>query len=352
MILYDEQDTVSLHHFGILIPVHHSKASRTLQELQSHPVVGARANELMVPTGPMEITQEDILRAHTTEYVDRLFSSQVEAEVMSTYELVQPDGTYNRYDPDQASRPMSGVFDRALARVSGTVQCCRLALKNRFCFYLGGGMHHAHAHQGKGFCLVNDVVISLRKLQAEGVITTAWVIDVDAHKGDGTASITKDDFSIVTLSVHMARGWPLDEPKYLEDGEQNPSFAPSDIDIGVASGEEGTYLDRLQAGLQELKEYPRPDLALVLSGADPYELDELQSTSGLRLSLSQLLTRDQLIYRFLDSQKIPQACLMAGGYGLKTWQVYTQFLEWMYGDTESWPHSVPHQAAACRVDPK
>ncbi|MDZ7759543.1 MAG: histone deacetylase [Desulfovermiculus sp.] len=335
MILYDEQDTVSLRHFGILIPVHHSKATRTLQELRTHPVVGARADELMVPTGSMEITREDILRAHTAEYVDRLFSAQVELEVMTTYELVRPDGIYNRYDPDQASRPLSGVFDRALAKVSGAVQCCRLALKTGFCFYLGGGMHHAHANQGKGFCLVNDVVISLRKLQSEGAITTAWVIDVDAHKGDGTASITKDDPGIVTMSVHMAEGWPLDEPEYMKGGELNPSFTASDIDIEVASGDEGTYLDRLQAGLQELKGYPRPDLALVLSGADPYELDELHSTAGLRLSLSQLLTRDQLIYNFLHSQKVPQACLMAGGYGLETWRVYTQFLEWVLGDSGS-----------------
>lgn len=330
MILYDQQDTVSLDQFGILIPVHYSKAGRTLQELQGHPELMGRADEFIVTTGPMEITRDDILRSHTPEYVDRLFSARVESEVLKTYELVHPDGSYHRYDPAQASRPLSEVFNRALARVSGTVQCCRLALKSGFCFYLGGGMHHAHADQGKGFCLVNDVVISLRKLQAEGLITRAWVIDVDAHKGDGTASITKDDSSIVTFSVHMARGWPLNEPECLEGGRRNPSFTASDIDIAVARGEEGTYLDRLEAGLQGLSRYPRPDLALVLSGADPYELDELESTAELKLSLSQLLARDQLIYSFLQKQGIPQACLMAGGYGPETWRVYTQFLEWVH----------------------
>ena len=295
MILYDQQDTVSLDQFGILIPVHHSKAGKTLQEIKGHPELRARVDELIVPTEPMEISRDDIIRAHTPEYVERLFSPRVEAEIIKTYELIHPDGSYHRYDPAQASRPLSEVFSRALARVSGTVQCCRMALKTGFCFYLGGGMHHAHADQGKGFCLVNDVVISLRKLQAEGTITTAWVIDVDAHKGDGTASITKDDSSIVTLSLHMGRGWPLDEPQYLDGGRLNPSYTASDIDIGVASGEEGNYLDRLEKGLRELNGYPRPDLALVLSGADPYELDELKSTAVLNLSLSQLLARDQLI---------------------------------------------------------
>jgi len=330
MILHDLQDTVSLAHFGILIPVHYSKAGRTLEELTCHPELGSGADELIVPTGPVEITREDLLRAHTPEYVERLFSPRIEEEVIKTYELILPDGSSNRYDPAQASRPLSEVLDRALARVSGTVQCCRMALKSGFCFYLGGGMHHAHADQGKGFCLVNDVVISLRKLQFEGLITTAWVIDVDAHKGDGTASITSNDSSIVTLSAHMARGWPLNEPEYLEGGGRNPSFTPSDIDIEVASGEEYAYLSRLKAGLQELDRYPRPDLALVLSGADPYELDELESTFELKLSLSQLLARDQMIDGFLQKSGIPRACLMAGGYGPQTWRVYTQFLEWIY----------------------
>jgi len=330
MILHDRQDTVSLAQFGILIPVHYSKAGRTLEELRGHPELGAAADELIVPTGPAEITREDLLRAHTRDYVERLFSPRIEEEVIKTYELILPDGSYNRYDPAQASRPLSEVLDRALDRASGTVQCCRMALKSGFSFYLGGGMHHAHADQGKGFCLVNDVVISLRKLQAEGLITRAWVIDVDAHKGDGTASITGNDSSIVTLSAHMARGWPLSEPEYPEGGRRNPSFTPSDIDIGVASGEEGAYLSRLEAGLRELDGYPRPDLALVLSGADSYELDELESTSELNLSLDQLLARDQMIDGFLRERGIPGAWLMAGGYGPQTWRVYTQFLEWVY----------------------
>jgi acetoin utilization deacetylase AcuC-like enzyme len=188
-------------------------------------------------------------------------------------------------------------------------------------------MHHAHLDQGKGFCLLNDIVIALRKLQHAGEIETAWVIDVDAHKGDGTAALTQTDPSIITLSVHLANGWPLDGPRILADGSANPSFAPSDIDIPVASGEEGSYVQRLEAGLKALDELSSPDLALVVSGADPFELDELESASGLALSLEQLLDRDLLIARFLQERSIPQACLMSGGYGPQTWRVYAQFLE-------------------------
>jgi len=151
---------------------------------------------------------------------------------------------------------------------------------------------------------------------------------VDAHKGDGTAALAAGDDSIATLSIHMAAGWPLDQPERDADGQPNPSFIPSTVDIPIAAGEEPAYNRRLREGLARLAETGRPDLALVVCGADPYELDELPSTAELKLSLEQLLERDQLVYSFLKSRGIPGAWVMAGGYGRNSWRAYTQFLEW------------------------
>jgi acetoin utilization deacetylase AcuC-like enzyme len=75
--------------------------------------------------------------------------------------------------------------------------------------------------------------------------------------------------------------------------------------------------------------FGRPDFALVGCGADPYELDELPSTAGLRLTLEQLLERDQTVYTFLQMLAVPGAWVMAGGYGRNAWRVYTQFLQWV-----------------------
>jgi acetoin utilization deacetylase AcuC-like enzyme len=108
-------------------------------------------------------------------------------------------------------------------------------------------MHHAQKEHGAGFCMVNDLVIALRRLQSEGRIRTAWVIDVDAHKGDGTAAITAEDDSIATLSIHMARGWPLDQPEYDAAGRFNPSFVPSTIDIPIEPGR-SLYNQQLRMG--------------------------------------------------------------------------------------------------------
>jgi acetoin utilization deacetylase AcuC-like enzyme len=261
-----------------------------------------------------------------------LYSEQLEAEIIKTYELLDAQGRYHRYDPLSATAPLTGLFERILERVSGSCQCCTVALEKGFCFYFGGGMHHAHKSFGHGFCLLNDIVIAIRKLQADKRVKTAWVIDVDAHKGDGTAALTAGDPSIFTFSIHMGRGWPLDMPESDESGQRHPSFVPSDIDIPIFPGEDDLYLVKLEEGLRKLANGPAADIAVVVSGADPYEKDELPSTAGLKLTLEQLFARDWNVYQFLKQRRIPRAYLMAGGYGEHSWEVYTRFLQWALTD--------------------
>jgi acetoin utilization deacetylase AcuC-like enzyme len=328
MILYDPDQKISFQDFGIQIPIRDSKTHRSFDHLRHHPVLGPRIDSWYARKAPLRLDREDLQRVHDPQYVARLFSDALEGEIIKTFELLDAAGRYHRYDPAAAVRPLAGLFERVLDRVSGTWQCCSLALEKGFCYYFGGGMHHAQHGTGNGFCLLNDIVIALRKLQAQQRIATAWVIDVDAHKGDGTAALTADDPSIVTLSVHMARGWPLDGKMFDEEGRFNPSFIPSDIDVPIYPGNDHLYLAKLDAALQDLDTFASPDLAVVVSGVDPHEGDELPSTRDLKLSLAQMMERDRMIYRFLKQRRIPKAYLMAGGYGENAWRVYTQFLEW------------------------
>lgn len=328
MILYDPQQKMSFTDFGIMIPIHDSKSQRTFEYLKNHPVLGPRLDRWYRRKDPVRLSREDLLRAHASEYVDRLYSDKLETEILRTYELIDASGRYHRYDPTQAVRPLAELFERILDRVSGSWQCCMQALESGFCFYFGGGMHHAQKGYGNGFCLLNDIVIAVRKLQAENRVKNVWIIDVDAHKGDGTAALTAGDSSIITLSVHMARGWPLDGPSHDPQGRLNPSFTPSDIDVPIAPDQAKDYVERLAQALRKLDAYPRADIAVVVSGVDPYEEDALPSTQELKLTLAQLMQRDQCVYQFLKQRRMPKAYLMAGGYGPGAWRAYAQFLEW------------------------
>ena len=243
---------------------------------------------------------------------------------MNIYELIKENGDYHRFDPEKKKYPFKDLFYHQLIEASGTYAAAKQsALEKRDCMFLSGGMHHSMTDRGRGFCSINDQVIAIRKLQHEKVIKNAWVIDLDVHKGDGTAECTKDDKSISTLSIHMKEGWPFDETWV-----PGPWDIPSSVDVPIGIEEEGQYVSKLELGLDSMKlNFPQPDIVFVAAGSDPYEKDELKSSSLIKLSKSQMLERDLLVYNFLKAIGGPQVWVMAGGYGRFSWEIYAQFLE-------------------------
>jgi len=317
---------IDLSAFGIEIPVAPDRTQQVLDALRADDRLADRLSGLVAGPDGSRIGREDLLRVHAPEYVARGFGPDVNGLMLEVFELLNPDGSYHRYNPERARRPLPELFDDWVRWMSGTYQCGKQALAGGFCFYLGGGAHHGHYDFGHGFCVFNDIVTAIRRLQAEGTIRTAWVIDVDAHKGDGTAALTADDATVTTLSVHMGRSWPLDLPERDAHGRRTPWFVPSTIDVPVLPGEEAEYLPRLREALAVLDTMPRPDLVYVVDGADPYEHDELPSTADLRLTLAELHDRDRTIYDFLRARELPQAWLMSGGYGARAWEPFAGFL--------------------------
>jgi acetoin utilization deacetylase AcuC-like enzyme len=302
----------------------------------------ASAAEALAIAAPF-ISRADLERVHSPEYVAHLYDpAGLEQVILSTYELINDDGSYNRYEPETATKPLTDLFANQLEQINGTYLACRLALADdgHFCFYLGGGSHHARYDAGSGFCILNDIIIALRKLQVEEHVGLIWIIDVDAHKGDGSAELVRlsrergETFSgknpeIFTLSIHMAHGWPLDEASLAKAIPGHAPLVESDIDIPIASGEEPLYLPRLAEGLALIERRSAgriPDLALVVDGVDPYRRDGLASSEPLALSLAQCVARDRFIHAFLKKRCIPSAWLMAGGYGKHAWEPTARFL--------------------------
>jgi len=162
MIIYDPEHKASFYEFGIQIPIKDSRAARTFENLKTHPVLGPRIADWFIEKDHRLLDRVDLERVHDPAYVDRLFSDALETEIIKTFELVDQQGQYHRYDPLSATQPLSGLFERIQERVSGTWQCCNVALEGGFCFYFGGGMHHAQKSFGNGFCLLNDIVIAIR----------------------------------------------------------------------------------------------------------------------------------------------------------------------------------------------
>ena len=332
MILYDPNIIQNLSIFGIQIPIYENKVKKIIDGLLHDPILHKNKKKWIISKIKTNITKTDLERVHSKQYIDKLFSENLKEEIIKTFELIAENGQYHRYKPDTAKLELKELFLHILKKVEGTYYCCQLSLQCGFCFFCGGGMHHAKKNYGEGFCLVNDLVIAVRKLQFNRTINTAWIIDLDAHKGDGTACLTKNDQNIITLSIHMANGWPLDITIQRNNDSENPYLVPSNIDIPVTKNECSEYNYKLMQGLNKLSLAKPADIAIIVDGADPWEKDELKSTELLKLNLDQLLARDIIVYNFLKKRNIPMAYVMAGGYGKQTWKVYIQFLKWALKD--------------------
>ena len=54
------------------------------------------------------------------------------------------------------------LVERTLAEVSGTLLTAELALKHGLACNTAGGTHHAHRDAGSGFCILNDLAVTVR----------------------------------------------------------------------------------------------------------------------------------------------------------------------------------------------
>lgn len=318
---FNPDSLLSLPEYGIQIPLTDGRIERICELLNQNNIPISR--DFNVP-----LTREDLEKVHTKEFIQKVFGSEKEKQsvVTETFELINQDGTFHRYDPSSATLPLSDLIEKVLLQTRGTISAVKEALSSGEAFHLGGGYHHSMSFGGRGFCMLNDIVIAARWSQKNCDTKKIWIIDVDAHKGDGTAELTYNDPTIRTLSIHMKHGWPLDS-----GSKTDPWFIESDVEIGIEENQEKNYLTLLEDGLIRFEklDQQKPDLAIIVQGSDPYEKDALPSSGLLRLSKEQMLERDKLVYNFLKSKDIPQAYVMAGGYGEFAWEIYCAFISWI-----------------------
>lgn len=275
------------------------------------------------------IKKELLLAVHTKEYVETSFI-EPDKTLFKTFELYDEEGNLNRYEPKKAIRELSHLHEILLKHMQGSLIATQVALDKGFSFFLGGGLHHAMSFAGRGFCHYNDIAVNSNYLINEKGFKNIWVIDTDAHKGDGSAELYQDNEKVHTLSIHQATNWPLDSERIDEKGNLHPWFIPSDIDIPITKDSNRQYNELLKVGLENLKEkFPNPDFVFVVNGADPFEEDVLESSNEIQLTKSEMLERDVLVYEFIKKTKAPMQYLMAGGYGEKVYEIYIQFLNYL-----------------------
>lgn len=232
---------------------------------------------------PEPATDEDILRVHSQEYVHKLKTGSL------TYtEILRMEVPYSKE-----------LIEACWLAAGGSILAGRRALEDGWAANIGGGFHHAYPDHGEGFCVIHDVAVAIRRLQFDGAVETAMVVDTDVHQGNGTAAIFGGDGTVFTLSIHQENNYPYPKP-------------PSTMDVNLPDGtSDEDYLSILEKHLHEAFREFAPQIVFYIGGADPYREDQL---GGLALTLEGLARRDALVFDYARRHKTPVAITLAGGY--------------------------------------
>jgi acetoin utilization deacetylase AcuC-like enzyme len=253
------------------------KYARVFHEIQARGIVTPA--EVVVPS---PASWEHLALVHTPAYLEKLQT-----------------GTLSFGDVAQLELPWSPEMMHAFRLMTGgTIAAARLAFDEEVVVHVGGGLHHAFASHGEGFCVFNDVAVAARVVQREGRCRRVAIIDCDVHHSNGTAAIFRHDADVFTFSMHQERNYPAVKP-------------PSDLDVALENGTtDEVYLARLGRALPVVLA-AEPELVFYLAGADPYRYDQL---GGLELTLGGLRARDALVLRTCRAAGVPIVVTLAGGY--------------------------------------
>jgi len=281
------------HHPGFAAPL-----GEHIMPISKFALVADRIREVLPEVEiaePLPVTESDLLRVHTREYIDAIRTGEPRELAESQKFPWSPQ-----------------LFPSVCLTNGGVLAAARQALLDGSSAALASGFHHSCADHGEGFCTFNGLVVALESLRAQGKIETAAVLDLDLHYGNGTASLAESRPWLRALSIYgndYCRNVCFRDvrERHHEDG---PNYFSVPL-IPSGSSDRGVLMDALNQNLDWLLANGRPDILLYQAGADPLRDDPY---SPLDLSHEDLMERDRRVFEFAKVNGLTVAWVLAGGY--------------------------------------
>jgi histone deacetylase 11 len=280
-------------------------------------LVAAAADHSVQPVSH-GLSEADIDRAiravHDEAYLASLSNSHVVARALGVKALRWLPAAYL---DKRILRPMR-------SEVAATCAAAQRALAAGLVFNFGGGFHHAHADHSEGFCIYNDVAVALQHLRSRGAIAVdspAWIVDLDAHRGNGNEAIFARDPRVHILDLYNQQAYPGG----FEDDVQRERYPHV---IGIPAGcSTDDYLARVRARLDAfIAASPAPAIAFYNAGTDIVAGDHVGRQN---VSENGVFERDQGVIETLVGRGIPTVILTSGGYSDASHRLIARTALWM-----------------------
>jgi len=252
---------------------------------------------------PQMLTFRQMRRSHDESYLESLKLPATWAEIFGVNDVLPNNG--------HTSKILRKLLGDYRLKSGGTLLAARLAMANGLAANLGGGYHHAHRDHGDGYCVLNDIAMTVHNLRAEKLADKIMVVDLDFHQGNGVSTIFESDAKVFNLDFHALEAWPMQKQK-------------CSLAVAIRKHEANQYNDKLKTALSLALKSFQPDLVIFVHGADAYEHGLQNRGEGFSLTLEQMKVRDHLVIDCFADRHIPLALCFAGGYGDRAWEAHYQ----------------------------
>ena len=236
------------------------ESPETKRRLVNLMAVTGLLGDLAVASAP-EAGREDLLRVHPAAYLDA-FKSASDAGG-GELGLRTPFGR-GGYEIAALS---AGLASAALAAV------LEGRLSNASALSRPPG-HHGLPDFPNGFCLLNNIGVAIRAAQARGLARRIAVVDWDVHHGNGTEAVFWDDPSVLTISLHQDRNYPLDTGAASARGGGKGLGFNANIPLPPGTGH-ASYLEAWDRIVRPLLDRFAPEAIVIACGYDAAAVDPL-----------------------------------------------------------------------------
>jgi len=214
-------------------------------------------------------------------------------------------------DPDTYVTPYT--FEVASLAVGGVLGAVEEILANNiegaFCAIRPPG-HHAEYNKAMGFCIFNNVAIAARYLLEKG-LERIFIVDFDAHHGNGTQHSFYTDPRVFYFSTHQYPFYP-GTGSAEERGAGEGIGTTLNIPMPAGAGDElyrQAYGETFVAAVEGYK----PQFILVSAGYDLHRDDPL---TGLEVTDQGITFIVETILNEAQKLNVPVLFALEGGYNL------------------------------------
>jgi acetoin utilization protein AcuC len=215
---------------------------------------------------PDPAPEEAIAEFHTTAYIEMLKAADSGREPRAAAFFGLGPG-------DNPIFP--GVWEVARLIAGGSILAADLVARGEAdrAFHFAGGLHHAVQNRASGFCYVNDPVLAILRLRAQG-LRVAYV-DIDAHHGDGVQIGFYADPRVLTVSTHERGDRLFPGTGFVDEvGEGEGVGYSVNLPLEAYTDSE-MYLEAFDAVVPPLVGAFQPDVIVAQLGIDSHRTDPL-----------------------------------------------------------------------------